>query len=30
MYQSIAKVQPPCADHVVRDDEVFFREIPVA
>ena len=25
IYQSIQKVQPPCADHVVREDEVFLR-----
>ena len=28
MSQSVHKVQPPCAEHVVREDEVLFREFP--
>ena len=30
LYQSIQRVQPPCTDHVVREDEVILREGPEA
>ena len=30
MYQSVQKVQPPCADNVVLKDKIPLREVPEA